>query len=131
MSGKKTKGCMNEHCELHIRKKRQKFALETCPLCGEELVEVCRKCFRPIGDEAFTTGLCLDCLEESAARREKRREMLLRSAEKAEDAMMDLAIPVAIGAAEVIVTKGGKGVAKVGKQIVTAAAKNIARAMKK
>lgn len=131
MSAKKARGCPNEQCELHIKRKRQKYDLETCPLCGEALVEVCRSCFRPIGDEAVTTGLCLDCLTRSVERADKRRAALIRAAEKAEDAMVDLAIPVAIGAAEVLISRGGKGVVKVGKQVVHSAAKTVIRTMKK
>lgn len=131
MSGKKVRGCPNEQCELHIKKKRQKYETETCPLCGAELIEVCRSCFQPIGDEAVTTGLCLACLEKSVERADRRRAALIHAAERAEDAMVDLAIPVALGAAEVILSKGGKGVVKVGKQIVHSAAKNVVRMMKK
>lgn len=127
MSAKRVRGCPNEKCELHIRKKRQKEELERCPLCGAELIEVCRECFQPIEEGAYTTGLCLACLEKKAARREKRRELLVHGAEKAEKMMVDVAVPAALAAAEVLLSKSGKGVVKAGKKVVSSVVRRIAK----
>ena len=131
MRAKRVKGCPNEKCELHVKKKRQKPGREVCPLCGTALVEVCRDCFKPFAEGDCTTILCLDCLERSEAKRQERRARLLHSAEKAEDAMIDIAVPVALGAAEVLISRGGKGVVMVGKRMADTAARTLVRRFKK
>ena len=65
---KKNKGCQNEDCKAYKKKDYFKSDTKNCPICGEELVYVCRKCYKPLDDDSET--LCRMCY----AKREQKKE---------------------------------------------------------
>ena len=44
----KTKGCINDACEVHKKKIKYKESEEYCPECGLPLSYVCQKCYTPL-----------------------------------------------------------------------------------
>lgn len=62
------KGCQNEDCKA-FRKTKFKHSEETCPLCGEPLVHICKDCYTPISDE--TKQYCALCEARHSDKRDK------------------------------------------------------------
>lgn len=65
---KKNRGCQNINCKAHKKKMRFKAYMEKCPLCGEELVHVCKKCYKPLDDDS--KELCPLCYSKAMQRKE-------------------------------------------------------------
>lgn len=64
----KVKGCNNEKCIAHKTKITYKTTDEYCSKCGNKLVYVCKKCYKPVdkGQE-----LCVLHQAEKAAQKAK------------------------------------------------------------
>lgn len=71
---KRVKGCPNEACEMHTKKKKQPAENDYCPKCGTKLIFVCEKCFCEIEDIDSKHKLCLRCEAEAAEKKEKMKD---------------------------------------------------------
>ena len=71
---KRVKGCPNEACEMHTKKKKQPAENDYCPKCGAKLIFVCEKCFCEIEDIDSKHKLCLRCEAEASEKKEKMKE---------------------------------------------------------
>lgn len=84
------KGCQNEDCKA-FHKIQFKHGEETCPLCGEPLVHICKDCYTPISDE--NKQHCILC----EARRADRRDKFWDAAKKAGGIAATIAIGYFLG----------------------------------
>ena len=58
---RRKKGCPNEQCEMHKKKKTRKAIEQYCSICGTQLVYVCAKCFKEIEDKGVEHRVCRHC----------------------------------------------------------------------
>lgn len=70
---RKIKGCPNERCRAHKRKMYFKESEHKCPICGEELVYVCKKCYKIFGDGS--KSLCPICDAERQDKNDKMKKI--------------------------------------------------------
>lgn len=70
-SDKRKKGCPNEMCENHLKKKLIKAGEDYCPKCGTKLIFVCPKCFRQIEDIDPKHKICRYCKQQGKDNRDK------------------------------------------------------------
>ena len=70
---RRKKGCPNENCEMHKKKKMQTLENDYCPKCGTKLVYVCMKCFKQIEDNGPKHRICSLC---DAKEEEKKQKMI-------------------------------------------------------
>lgn len=47
---RRIKGCRNAHCRYNKERKHLPLDYNYCPICGEQVGLVCRKCFAEIED---------------------------------------------------------------------------------
>ena len=66
---KKIKGCGNESCEAHKKKRIYKESEAYCSKCGSPLVYVCKDCYTQLTSN--TDKYCLRCLAEHKDRTDK------------------------------------------------------------
>ena len=68
----KNKGCVNKECASFKKKTLFDNKNNFCPICGEELYYVCKKCHTQLEEN---TKLCLYHLEEKEQNIEKAKEV--------------------------------------------------------
>ena len=66
---KKVKGCINQDCKANKKKSLFDAKNNFCPLCGKELVFVCKKCYTQLADNT-KKPYCVRCLAEKKQDRE-------------------------------------------------------------
>ncbi len=71
---KRKKGCPNEKCEMHKKKKFQSLENDYCPKCGTKLVFVCTKCFRQIEDIDYKHRICSLCEAKEAEKKQRMKD---------------------------------------------------------
>lgn len=119
------KGCPNEACDMHTRKKRQNNKVNYCPKCGTKNIYVCPRCFREIEDLGPDHRLCEYCEADEKAKLAKIGDTVKSVGGKVvagAAAAGGIAVAAAAKAGE---TEIGKVAAKVGKGAVEAAVKII------
>lgn len=72
----KVKGCGNESCEAHQKKKTYKCSETVCSKCGNSLVYVCKDCYTQLPDE--TDKYCVRCHAKYSDRNHKAKKGLLK-----------------------------------------------------
>ncbi len=83
---KRKKGCPNEKCEMHKKKKFQSLENDYCPKCGTKLVFVCTKCFRQIEDIDYKHRICNLC----EAKEEEKKQNVINGIKKAKGAAVGI-----------------------------------------
>lgn len=114
---RRIKGCRNVHCRYNKERKHLPLDYNYCPICGEKVGLVCRKCFAEIEDLGKTHFLCDACEAEKAERAEEQKEKLVKAGKKlaapAADAALDVMKIAAVKNAKKAVPAAGKAVKKV------------------
>ena len=72
---RRTKGCPDEKCKMHLDKKKLDADDEFCPKCGTKLIYVCVKCFSEIEDLGIGHRKCRHCEAEAEAKKEKAKDL--------------------------------------------------------
>lgn len=113
---RRIKGCRNVHCRYNKERKHLPLDYNYCPICGEKVGLVCRKCFTEIEDLGKTHFLCDACEAEKAERAEEQKEKLVKAGKKlaapAADAALDVMKIAAVKNAKKAVPAAGKVVKK-------------------
>lgn len=113
---RRIKGCRNVHCRYNKERKHLPLDYNYCPICGEKVGLVCRKCFAEIEDLGKTHFLCDACEAEKAERAKEQKEKLVKAGEKlaapAADAALDVMKIAAVKNAKKAVPAAGKVVKK-------------------
>lgn len=113
---RRIKGCRNVHCRYNKERKHLPLDYNYCPICGEKVGLVCRKCFAEIEDLGKTHFLCDACEAEKVERAKEQKEKLVKAGEKlaapAADAALDVMKIAAVKNAKKAVPAAGKVVKK-------------------
>lgn len=122
---RRSKGCSNENCEMHINKVMQKSFYDYCPKCGTKLIFVCAKCFKEIENIDEKHKICNLCAAEAEDKRAERIEKIKKAGTAAGKAVAGVAAPVVAGIVGKVVKDGQNGAIKRGVKIVEGVAKEI------
>ena len=124
---RRTKGCSNEKCVMHLDKKKLDADNEFCPKCGTRLIYVCAKCFTEIEDLGISHRKCKRCEAEVEERKEKVKDTAKKAVGKLG------ATGVAVGGAVVagIQKEGVKQAATVGGKVVKKAVEIVPKVIKR
>lgn len=124
---RRSKGCPNEKCAMHVDKKKLTSDNNFCPKCGAALIYVCSKCFTEIEDLGESHRICKLCAAEIEARKEKAKETVKNVAAKV-GATGVAVVTTVVAAAE---KEGLKRAADVGAEAVKKAAEVVPKIIKK
>lgn len=126
---RRIKGCRNAHCRYNKERKHLPLDYNYCPICGEKVGLVCRKCFAEIEDLGKTHFLCDACEAKKAERLRARKDKL----EKAGKKLAAPATDAAVGVIQQVAVKQVKKVAPAAgiavKQAVPVAGKAVKKAI--
>ena len=70
---KKIKGCLNESCEAHIKKRKFKESETFCSKCGSPLSHVCKDCFMKSPED--NDKYCVRCHANHEDRKDKDKKV--------------------------------------------------------
>ncbi len=70
---RKVKGCITAGCVAKEKKIKYKIDDNFCLKCGHELVEVCKKCYKPLPPNS-TQAICDRCIAEAEDKKNKRAQ---------------------------------------------------------
>lgn len=72
----KIKGCGNESCEAHKKKRTYKESEAFCSKCGRPLVYVCKDCYTQLPVDIYK--YCVRCLAKHEDRKDKAKKVAAR-----------------------------------------------------
>lgn len=121
MNDGRVKGCPNEECKCHKKKKKYKSKEQYCSECGSQLVFVCKSCFGPIEDIDSKHKICLSC----EAKRDDKKEKIKKVAKYVGGAVAAAGAVVAAGIVKQVENEVIKQGGKVAKKLVDEAFKKL------
>lgn len=124
---RRSKGCPNEKCVMHIDKKTLNADNDFCPKCGTKLIYVCAKCFTEIEDIGETHRKCKRCEAEADAKKERAKETAKKAAGKVGAVGATVVGAVIAGAQK----EGVKQAASAGAEVVKKAAEAVPKVIRK
>lgn len=113
---RRIKGCRNVHCRYNKERKHLPLDYNYCPICGEKVGLVCRKCFAEIEDLGKTHFRCDACEAKKAKRAEEQREKLVKAGQQVKAKVAEPVLDEAMDAVKKAIVK--KAVPVAGKAVI-------------
>lgn len=127
---RRIKGCRNVHCRYNKERKHLPLDYNYCPICGEKVGLVCRKCFAEIEDLGKTHFLCDACEAEKAKRAEEQKDKLVKAGQQVKAKVAEPVFDEAMDEVKkVAVMKAVPAAGKVVKKVVPVAGKAVKKAI--